>query len=83
MPVGPSSGRGRKSVDYSQKWGFMRGFMGHAIVISEWYTDFGLPAFLKLQNLERKVIINEIDKTKSRKLSEIFLSLSQTYLLST
>ena len=63
MPVGPSSGRGRKSVDYSQKWGFMRGFMGHAIVISEWYTDFGLPAFLKLQNLERKVIINEIDKT--------------------
>ena len=61
MPVGPSSGRGRKSVDYSQKWGFMRGFMGHAIVISEWYTDFGLPAFLKLQNLERKVIINEID----------------------
>ena len=35
MPVGPSSGRGRKSVDYSQKWGFMRGFMGHAIVILE------------------------------------------------
>ena len=83
MPVGPSSGRGRKSVDYSQKWGFMRGFMGHAIVISEWYTDFGLPAFLKLQTLERNVIINEINKTKSRKLSGIFLSLSQTYLLST
>ena len=32
---GMAGRQGRKSVDYSQKWGFMRGFMGHAIVILE------------------------------------------------